>query len=128
MFQNLWKHSLSSFITGFHITASLSWILLILAIILEVCGTTSMKMSHGFTRRGPIIAMFIFYGLGFIPLTLALRRIDLSVAYAIWSGLGMLIITLIGIFYFKEPATLLKGISIALIILGIIGLNLARSH
>lgn len=106
----------------------MAWFLLVLAILLEVSGTTSMKLSYGFTRRGPTIMMFLFYGLGFIPLNLALRRIDLSVAYAIWSGLGTAIVTVIGIFYFREPGTLIKVLSIALILLGIIGLNLSRVH
>ncbi len=123
-----WMQSIIDFLVNFKVSTSLSWFLLILAICLEVSGTTSMKLSHGFTRRGPTIAMFIFYGLGFIPLNLSLRRIDISVAYAIWSGLGTVIITLIGIYYFKEPSTLIKGISIAFIIFGIVGLNLARAH
>jgi small multidrug resistance pump len=106
----------------------MSWLLLIVAIILEVSGTTCMKLSHGFSRRSPTILMFAFYGLGFIPLNLALRRIDLSVAYAIWSGMGTAIVTVIGILYFKEPANLIKVMSIALIIIGLIGLNLARLH
>lgn len=110
------------------VTPRMSWFLLILAICLEVSGTTSMKLSHGFTRRGPTIMMFVFYALGFIPLNLSLRRIDISVAYAIWSGLGTVIITIIGVFYFKEPATLIKVLSIALIVIGVVGLNLARAH
>lgn len=85
-----------------------------------------MKLSHGFTRRGPTIMMFIFYGLGFIPLTLSLRRIDLSLAYAIWSGIGTAVVTVIGILYFKEPATLIKVVSIALIVIGVFGLQINR--
>lgn len=85
-----------------------------------------MKLSHGFTRRGPTIMMFIFYGLGFVPLTLSLRRIDLSLAYAIWSGIGTAIVTVIGIYYFKEPATFIKVLCIALIVIGVVGLNLLR--
>ena len=104
----------------------MAWFLLILAILLEVSGTTSMKLSHGFTRRGPTLMMFVFYGLGFVPLTLSLRHIDLSLAYAIWSGMGTAIVTVIGIFYFKEPATLIKVLCIALIVFGVIGLNITR--
>jgi small multidrug resistance pump len=87
-----------------------------------------MKLSLGFTRRVPTILMFVFYGLGFVPLNLALRRIDISVAYAIWSGVGTAVITTIGILLFKEPLNALKLISIALIVLGLIGLNLSGSH
>ena len=100
------------------------WLYLILAIVLEVAGTTSMKLSEGFSRLLPSVMIFVFYALSFAGLTLALKRIDVSVAYAIWSGLGTALITVIGLAYFKEPATLVKILSIALIILGVAGLNL----
>ena len=100
------------------------WLFLILAIILEVAGTTSMKLSNGFARLLPSILIFLFYGLSFAGLTLALKKIDVSVAYAIWSGLGTALITVIGLVYFKEPATLLKIASIGLIVIGVLGLNL----
>ncbi|MFP4533896.1 MAG: DMT family transporter [Desulfobacterales bacterium] len=100
------------------------WFYLIIAILLEVAGTTSMKVSEGFSRWLPSILIFVFYGLSFASLTLALKRIDVSVAYAIWAGLGTALITVIGIAYFKEPATLIKLISIGLIVVGVIGLNL----
>jgi small multidrug resistance pump len=100
------------------------WLYLILAIVLEVAGTTSMKLSEGFSRLLPSVMIFIFYALSFAGLTLALKRIDVSVAYAIWSGLGTALITVIGLAYFKEPATLIKILSIALIVLGVAGLNL----
>ena len=66
----------------------MSWFYLMLAIILEVSGTTSMKLSQGFTKTLPSIAMFIFYILSLISLTLALKKVDVSVAYAVWSGIG----------------------------------------
>ncbi len=87
-----------------------------------------MKYSYGFTQRVPTILMFVFYGLGFVPLNLALRRIDISVAYAIWSGVGTAVITTIGILWFKEPANALKLISIALIVIGLVGLNISGGH
>jgi len=100
------------------------WFYLIIAILLEVAGTTSMKVSDGFSRLMPSILIFVFYGLSFAGLTMALKRIDVSIAYAIWAGLGTALITVIGLAYFKEPATLIKLISIGLIVIGVIGLNL----
>jgi small multidrug resistance pump len=100
------------------------WLFLIVAIFLEVAGTTSMKLSEGFARVLPSVFIFVFYGLSFAGLTLALKRIDVSVAYAIWSGLGTALITGIGLAYFREPVTPLKIVSIGLIILGVVGLNL----
>ena len=106
----------------------MSWIYLILAILLEALGTTCMKLSEGFTKIFPSIFMFIFYALCFSSLTFALKKIDVSVAYAIWSGLGTFLIATIGIFWFKEPATTLKIISLGLIVLGVLGLNLSGSN
>ncbi|MFO7840489.1 MAG: multidrug efflux SMR transporter [Desulfosalsimonadaceae bacterium] len=102
----------------------LYWFYLFLAIVLEVAGTTAMKLSEGFARVLPSIMIFVFYGLSFAGLTLALKKIEVSVAYAIWSGLGTALITAIGLLYFREPVTLIKIASIALIILGVAGLNL----
>jgi len=99
------------------------WLYLALAIGLEVCGTTCMKLSEGFSRLTPSILMFVFYGLSFAAFVFALKRIDISVAYAIWAGLGVMLIAIIGITYFKEPVSTLKIISIVLIIAGVAGLR-----
>ena len=102
----------------------MSWTYLLLAIILEVSGTTCMKLSQGFTQVWPSILMFVFYVLCFSFLTLALKKIDVSVAYAVWSGVGTALIATIGILWFREPATVIKILSIGLIVAGVIGLNL----
>ena len=96
------------------------------AIVLEVCGTTSMKLSQGFTRLWPSILIFVFYGLSFTLLTVVLKKIEVSIAYAIWSGVGTALIATLGILYFKDSLTLLKLVSLALVILGVIGLNLSE--
>jgi small multidrug resistance pump len=92
--------------------------------VLEVTGTTAMKLSHGFTRLMPSVLIFVFYGASFVALTFALKKVDVSIAYAIWSGIGTAAIAVIGIAYFREPATVVKLVSIVLIIIGVIGLNL----
>jgi small multidrug resistance pump len=102
----------------------MTWIYLALAIFLEVAGTTCMKLSDGFTKMVPSILLFVFYTLSFGMLTLALKRIDVSVAYAVWSGVGTALIATIGVLWFREPMTALKLISLALIIVGVVGLNL----
>ena len=104
------------------------WIYLLLAILFEVAGTTAMKLSEGFTKTMPSIAMALFYILSLVMLTLTLKKIDVSIAYAIWSGLGTALIAGIGIMVFGESLTPLKIASIALIILGVIGLQLSMSH
>ena len=103
----------------------MNWLYLVLAILLEVSGTTCMKLSEGFTKAVPSILLFVFYTLSLGMLTLALKRIDVSVAYAVWSGVGTALIATIGVLWFKEPATALKLISLALIVGGVVGLNLS---
>ena len=79
------------------------WVLLTAAIVLEVAGTTNMKLSEGFTRPLPSVLIFVFYGLSFTTFTFALKRLDLSMSYAIWAGAGTALIAGIGIVWFKEP-------------------------
>jgi small multidrug resistance pump len=102
----------------------MEWIILIFAILTEVAGTTAMKLSRGFTRIGPSIAMGAFYIISFVLLTLALKKINVGVAYAIWSGIGTALIAMIGFLWFKETMNAIKIVSLALIILGVIGLEL----
>ena len=106
----------------------MGWVYLVLAIVAEVAGTTSMKLSEGFTRAGPSVAIFAFYGLAFTLLTLALKSFDISVAYAVWSGVGVALISVIGVLYFQEPLTAVKIGSLAFIVLGVAGLNLGGAH
>ncbi|ETT81427.1 multidrug efflux SMR transporter [Viridibacillus sp. FSL R5-0477] len=104
------------------------WIYLCLAIIFEVGGTTSMKLSEGFSRLYPSILMIVFYLGSFIFLTLSLKNLDVSVAYAIWSGVGIVIITLIGFFMFQEGLSTVKAVSIILILIGVVTLNMESKH
>ena len=101
------------------------WVVLTFAILLEVFGTVSMKLSDGFSKLVPSILIFVFYAASFGALTIALKKIDVSIAYAVWAGAGTALIAIIGILFFKEPTTALKSISILLIIAGVVGLNLS---
>ena len=100
------------------------WLFLLGAIVLEIAGTVSMKLSQGFTRLLPSALMIVFYLLAFTSLNFSLKQINVSVAYAIWSGVGTAAIAVIGYMYFQEELTFLKIASIILIILGVIGLNI----
>ena len=99
------------------------WLALGGAIALEIAGTVSMKLSHGFSRPLPSVLLFVFYALSFALMTVAVKRIDVSVSYAIWSGVGTATIALIGVCWFRESLTLLQVASIVLIIVGVIGLR-----
>jgi small multidrug resistance pump len=103
----------------------LSVLYLAAAIVLEICGTTALKLSQGFTRPGPAVAVVFCYVASFALLSLALRVIDLSIAYAVWSGVGTAIVAAIGILWFGEPAGGWKLLSLALIVLGVAGLHLS---
>lgn len=104
----------------------MAWLWLIAAIVFEVCGTTAMKLADGFRHLLPSIVVFACYGASVACLTVAVRSIDISVAYALWAALGMTLITLIGIAWFGESASALKLASIAVIVLGVVGLQLAE--
>ena len=101
----------------------MSWIYLTVAIIFETMGTVCLKLSSGFSKLVPSILVFIFYGLGFIPLIKAVEKIDLSIVYAIWSGLGIVVVSIIGFLYFKETVNFSKIVCIVLVIIGVVGLR-----
>jgi len=98
------------------------WYYLSAAILFEVMGSTAMKLSNGLSRLEPTLLMFVFYAVAFACNAMALRTLDLSVTYAIWSGLGTALVAAIGMLWFHEPVTALRLISIALIVTGVIGL------
>jgi small multidrug resistance pump len=103
----------------------LAWILLFVAILFEVAGITSMKLSRGFAEPLPSIAVPVFYVFSALAVILALKRLELSTAYAIWSGVGTALAALIGVAYFREPLSLFKIASLLLVIIGVVGLSLA---
>lgn len=104
----------------------INWVYLLAAILFEVLGTTCMKLSEGFNNLIPSILIFVFYGCGFTFSTLALEKLEIGFAYSIWSGLGTALIASIGIIWFRESMSLVKFASIALIIMGVIGINASK--
>jgi len=105
----------------------MAWVYLIVAILFEVSGTTSMKLSRGFSEFWPSAAVFVFYGLSIVFLTLSIHRIDISTAYAIWSALGTALVATIGIVHFGEAATAWKLFFLGVIVFGVVGLNLTET-
>lgn len=101
------------------------WLILSAAILFEVAGTTSMKLSRGFAELVPSIGVLIFYLAALAAVSLALKRLELSVAYAVWSGVGTALTALIGFAYFREPVSAIKVASLSLVIIGVAGLSLA---
>jgi small multidrug resistance pump len=99
-------------------------IYLLLAIVFEVGWATGMKLSQGLTRPWPTAFTVVAYILSLVFLALATKRLDVGVAYAVWAGAGAAMIAVIGVLYFREPMTAVKAASIALIVLGVVGLQL----
>lgn len=100
------------------------WLTLALAIATEVAATVALKFADGFTRVVPSVVVVVGYGLSFLFLALTLRGLSIGVTYAIWAGAGTAAIALIGVAMLGEPLTALKAGSVALIVAGVVGLNL----
>ena len=103
-------------------------LLLSFAIVTEVAGTVALRYSEGFTKLLPSAVVVLGYGTSFWLLALVLRELSIGTTYAVWSAAGTALIAALGILAFGEPATALKLASLALIIIGVVGLNLAGSH
>jgi small multidrug resistance pump len=103
------------------------WVYLMLAICLEVAGTTCMKLSDGFSRPLPSVLVFVFYGSCLGMLTLAFEKLPVSVAYTVWGSVGTVLVVIVARVFFDEHLSALQIASIALVIIGVIGLNVGRS-
>ena len=102
----------------------MAYALLFIAIIAEVIGTSALKMSEGFTKLGPSLLVVVGYGLAFYFLALVLKSIPVGIAYAIWAGVGIALITLIGVFFFKQTLDGPALAGIGLIMAGVAVINL----
>lgn len=100
------------------------WIYLISAIVAEVVATTALKASNGFTQATPAAVAIVGYAIAFYLLALTLRAIPVGVAYAIWSGVGIVGITLIGYYRFGQALDAAGLIGIGLIAAGVLVLNI----
>lgn len=102
----------------------MAYLYLAIAIVAEVIATSALKASSEFTKLVPSIVVIVGYCVAFYFLTLVLRSIPIGVTYAIWSGLGIVLITLVGVFAYKEIPDLPALIGMALIIAGVVVINL----
>ncbi|HRO62674.1 SMR family transporter [Thermomonas sp.] len=102
----------------------MNWVYLGLAIVAEVIATSLLKSSEGFTRLWPSLAVIVGYGAAFFFLSLTLRAIPVGVAYAIWSGVGVVLVTLIAWLAFGQKLDWPALVGIALIACGVVVLNL----
>ena len=102
----------------------MSYVILALAIFAETIGTTALQTSAGFSRFWPSFIVVLAYALAFFLLGHSLKYFPVGIAYALWSGLGIVLITAIGWFFFNQKLDLAALVGIALILSGIIVLHL----
>jgi small multidrug resistance pump len=102
---------------------AMNWLYLAVAIVLEVVATSALKASDGFTRLLPSLVVVVGYGAAFYTLSITLRTMPVGVVYAIWSGVGVVLITLVGWLFFNQELDLPAFVGIALISAGVIVLN-----
>jgi len=96
---------------------------LVVAIVFEVLGTSAMQAAQHFTRIVPTAAMIVCYAIAFFFLSWSLRYVPVGIAYAIWSGLGIVLISLVGYFVFGQKLDLAAVLGLGLIVAGVIVLN-----
>lgn len=101
-----------------------NWLFLGVAIVGEVIGTSALKASEGFTRLGPSIVVAVGYGIAFYFLSLALKSIPVGIAYAVWAGLGIALVTAIAWVLYGQKLDVWGFVGIGLIISGVAVLNL----
>jgi small multidrug resistance pump len=98
------------------------------AILAEILGTTLMTRTDGFTRLMPTLACLGLYALSFTLLAQTLKSMDVSIAYAIWSGAGTALIAAIGMAFLGDALSVARVLGVALVIAGVVVLNLGGAH
>lgn len=107
----------------------MAYLLLAVAIVAEVIATTMLKSTEGFTRLWPTVACLSGYAVAFAFMAMAIARgMQIDVAYALWSALGTTAIVLIAVFFLGSPISAAKIVGVALVIGGVVTLNLAGAH
>ena len=102
----------------------MNYVYLFAAIVSEVVATSALKASEGFTRFWPSIIVIIGYGLAFFCLSLTMRTIPIGIAYAIWSGVGIVLIALVGLLVYRQTLDAPALLGMALILTGVLVINL----
>ncbi|QIM67202.1 multidrug transporter [Mannheimia granulomatis] len=104
-----------------------AWLLLAVSIIAEVCGTTSLKYSEGFSKPLPTLAALCAFGIAFYCISIVFKTLPMGLVYAIWSGLGIVLTAAIAFFLFGQKPDLWGFVGMAMIIGGVLVINLLSS-
>ncbi|RTL53007.1 MAG: multidrug efflux SMR transporter [Bradyrhizobiaceae bacterium] len=102
----------------------MSYLYLAIAVIFEIIGTAGLQASQQFTKPKPLILTAAGYAAAFYFLSLVLRTMPVGIAYALWSGLGIILITIVGLFWFGQRLDWPAVIGLALILVGVVTINL----
>ncbi len=101
----------------------MAYIFLAVAIITEVTATSALKASDGFTKLVPSVLVIVGYGVSFYCLTIVLQAIPIGIAYAVWAGLGIILVAIVGMIHFKQVPDIPAIIGMGLIISGVVVIN-----
>lgn len=101
------------------------WLILGCAILLEVAGTTFLKLSDGFRNLGASLIMGVFYAASFFCVSLVVRQISMGLAYGIWAGVGTVLIALVGHTILGDRLTPMQGVFILIVAIGVAGLKIS---
>lgn len=104
-----------------------AWLFLLLGIVFEVIGTTALKLSDGFSVVWASALCIICFSVAMFCLSISVKQIDIGIVYAIWSGVGISIITVFGVLFFQESLSIAKVAFIGLIVVGVVGLQTQAS-
>jgi small multidrug resistance pump len=96
------------------------WLILVMAIVFEVIGTAALKSSEGMTRLVPSVIMIISYGAAIFLLSLVLKTIPMGIGYGLWSGIGIVLITMVGWFFYQQPLDVAALVGIGFICVGVV--------
>lgn len=110
--------------SGVPLHGAMTYLLLFIAILAEVIATSALKAAEGFTRIGPSIIVVVGYAIAFYCLSLTLRTMPVGIAYAIWSGVGIVLVAGIGAVLYGQKLDLAAIIGLGLIIAGVLVVNL----
>jgi small multidrug resistance pump len=105
-----------------------AFLMLGVAILVEVGATASLPKAEGFSNPGWTAVVLVGYGISIWLLTVVVEELPVSVAYAIWAGAGTALVAMVGLVFLGEPLNWVKALSLALIVAGVVGLNLAGTH
>lgn len=105
----------------------MAFLYLALAIVAEVVATSALKATEGFTRPGPTLIVVVGYAIAFYMLSLVLRTMPVGIAYAIWAGLGIVLVALVGLVVYGQRPDLPAVIGIGLIVAGVVTIQLFSS-